>query len=474
MWLRKKITQEGSTVQALGNMLTDVEEIVLAPVCAGNEALVADDVASRMAEELETCFRAGELCVDEGQILGPAMEALAMDLARRADRAQAGNVVPVENEKGVSLEEEESEVGLHLTKWLRERLAGTPEQENRALVRKILQGLRRQLEEEARHLRRLYMGTIAVAAMGGHDDVAHIEGAAAAEGQAKAMVDEIILHMSGAQASMGSVLDMLQGRRGPERASSSTDGWLQERELLRQWMNEYVEATMRDVRDDEAVMDVFQEEVLNGTEDNMEEEQEITDMESEETEHEGDHAALVQGGARPPWRRDSRERSRSPPPRRNQGEEHEHGDGNDRRPWRRLPRGEGGRGSTEANTKGGGRGSSSRGGPERSRPAGIPRGTPKAMPRARSHSLASPSPRGLASTRVALCLRHCGANQPAASILIRDHRRRTEQPGGDDGRNGIASKGHHAARIPEGDEYDPMGCGDYNTESAGQRRHSGS
>ena len=127
LWLRWKVTEQGEAVHVLGALLRDLESVVLAPECNAEEQTVADEVAGRMVEELGVAFHAGELrCGTTNQIIGPAMEALAMDLARRIDRGRQGAVVPVDTGMGTSVEEEESEIGLQITHWLRQQLRVRP------------------------------------------------------------------------------------------------------------------------------------------------------------------------------------------------------------------------------------------------------------------------------------------------------------------------------------------------------------
>ena len=384
MWLRRRVTNEGCAVQVLGSMLCDLESVVLAPDCSAEEAMVADEVAERMVGELETAFQAGELQELPELVLGPAMESLAMELARRADRCRAGEVVPVEAEGGMSTAEEESEVGLRLTQWVRVQLQNVSNAEDRStVVRLVLQGLRQQLEEEARHLRRLYMGTIAVSTMASGQSAGDAgDTPQALQCKTKELIDTIIMHMASVPLPECSVLDMLrEGHRS--RATSSGDSWPRELELLRQWMNDYVEATVRAVQDDEDLINVCTYTETGDQEEDLEEEDlATTDQEADNLEFEGDETAMVQG-SKPPWRETSRERSRSPTTRRpasgpggreRAGGDDRRGDGNDHRPWRR----EWTRPSSSRGLGGEGRSSATRGGTGRTL---APRGIPKAMPR---------------------------------------------------------------------------------------------
>ena len=145
-------------------------------------------------------------------------------------------------------------------------------------------------------------------------------------------------------------------------------------------MNEFVEATVRALQDDEELINVCYEgtEIDSLREDMEEEESAIRDSDLEGEEGEGDETTLVQDG-RPPWRTDSRERSRSPPTRRPTRGDERRGDGHDHCPWRRENAPGTGSGAGERWRRLGWPGTGREG-----RDLPGPRGLVKAMPRGRN------------------------------------------------------------------------------------------
>ena len=206
---------------------------------------MSESVAARMRDELTAAEEAGELTLGDGPEIGPAMEHLGMDIAGRADRCHVGEVVPITDTDAVDIEAEESDVALHFTHWLRAQLPGAGEGGRRELYQRTMELLRGQLEDEAHHLRRLHMGVIGASLMGVEvDDSQGLPRDEEVEQKAnfKEIVDAAIVMVANRRLRGRTIRDMLAWG-GAGRASSSTDpSWPREVELLRRWLNEYMES----------------------------------------------------------------------------------------------------------------------------------------------------------------------------------------------------------------------------------------
>ena len=152
------------------------------------------------------------------------------------------------------LEDEELRVGATLTKWVRQRLPTNP-QARRQLFLQVVNGLRLQVSQECRHLRRLHMGLEQMYCMG--------EGAAYSVGtletmddlpqDARDLVDQVIMNI-GNDARGQTVLDMLQGQASSSASSSSspaTGSLLQECDALRRWLNGAFEGSLSTLMEDQ-------------------------------------------------------------------------------------------------------------------------------------------------------------------------------------------------------------------------------
>ena len=328
-WLRRRVMDQGMPLVTLASMLQDlrVELRGVQPMngLCGVEATEVDmarEVAKQLVVDLEKAVEEDDLrAVPSLPSMGAAICEAMEDLAVRADRREASDLLPNDNVSGLLREQEELEVGHQLTQWLRARLPTQWDQRSQ-LYQEILKGLQRQLREECRHLRRLHMAvqslkTMGVGAVPGHDEEAEIDGM---KREAADLVDQIVMMMGLEQRHPRSVKDWLRGGASSGRASSSTSFTTasQEAEALRRWLNELFEGDKADYWEDLEEMELDEVENADEDPDGMVERLggvEPTQLDDEENE--GDDVDLGQkgkpkgGGTRRSRRSRTRSRSRS-------------------------------------------------------------------------------------------------------------------------------------------------------------------
>ena len=356
-WLKQQLDDMAPGFMALGAMLADLEkEDNLRVSPSEEERTQGVRIGDSVVEMLSQALNAGSLVrVSDRDRVGPAVRDAARDIAIRADRRDRDEQVPINDTWDNALEDEELRVGATLTKWVRQRLPTNP-QARRQLFLQVVNGLRLQVSQECRHLRRLHMGLEQMYCMG--------EGAAYSVGtletmddlpqDARDLVDQIIMNI-GNDARGQTVLDMLQGQASSSASSSSTlatGSLLQECDALRRWLNGAFEGSLSTLMEEQQDLEelgvlptgdsvgnqssLADRVGLDCLEENMTEELQGP-MNVERGGPEQDDASLVQ---RPPWEQTGkrgRTRSRSRE-RRTWRSANASGwtDGNEHRPCRRT------------------------------------------------------------------------------------------------------------------------------------------
>ena len=324
-WLRRQVEAGGPRMCVLGGMLRDVtNDRVIRKTGNDKERELGRQMVAVLTEELDRALLNGDL-VEEVEAarsrLGAAVRDMSMDLANRSDRFRDEDAIPLEDGWGNSLEGEEVEVGMAVTRWLRERLPAASAQRTE-LYRQVVQGLRVQLTQECRHLRRLHMALEHVYVMGVDTGEALSQGEPE-DSQLPPDAKDLTVGQ-GSSRPRPTVLDML---RGPESTSSSAmaaaaegrdnggERLFFECESLRKWLNHVFEASLSTL-----TMEMMQTEdqgsVARMVTDSVLPDEDST-LPDPLTPDEGDEEALVQ---KPPWeskgkgkgeREDSRERRES-------------------------------------------------------------------------------------------------------------------------------------------------------------------
>ena len=259
-WLRRQMEAGGPRLCVLGGMLRDVvNDRVMRKTGNDKERELGRQMVAVLTDELDKALHNGDL-VEEVEAarnrLGAAVRDMSMDLAKRSDRFRDEEAIPLEDGWGNSLEGEEVEVGMAVTRWLRERLPADPAQRTE-LYRQVVRGLRVQITQECRHLRLLHMALEHVYVMGVDTGEALSQGEpehSQLPPDAKDLVDQIIMTVGqGSSRPRPTVLDML---RGPGSTSSSTMAAAAEErdnggerlffecESLRRWLNNVFEASL--------------------------------------------------------------------------------------------------------------------------------------------------------------------------------------------------------------------------------------
>ena len=134
-----------------GGMLRDVayDRITQFRACDDKERELGLQMVAVITEELEKAARQGLLVPDgeaSRQRLGPAVRNMSMELADRSERMAQADSLPIDDSWGNSLEGEEVEVGIAITRWLRDRLPSHGVQRE-DLYMQVIQGLRAQLTQ---------------------------------------------------------------------------------------------------------------------------------------------------------------------------------------------------------------------------------------------------------------------------------------------------------------------------------------
>ena len=351
-WVREQLDQRGPGLVVLGGLLLDVEkEEHLHLSSTDEEREVGLQLGESMIAMLDEALSNGTLnSIATRSGTGLATRDAARDLATRADRADRTQQIPIDDSWGNALENEELHVGIALSRWLRRRLPQERPQ-RRLLFDLVVQGLRDQLAQECRHLRRLHMGLEHAYTMGVSDMTQAMDNATDDEMRslARDYVDQIVMNI-GQNTSSRTVISLLQ--EGASSSSSSgppprgSHGSLfQEGEALRRWLNGVFEGSLSTL-------------MLDHAEDQEGSTAEAPNHPVEEEEQEGpgeaegepDEAALVQ---KPPWERGNQNATRRRPrsrslsaSRRTWSTASASGlsarrltdDGNEHRPWRREVR----------------------------------------------------------------------------------------------------------------------------------------
>ena len=360
-------------------MLRDVafDRVTHFRACGDKERELGLQMVAVITEELDKAARQGLLVPDEEAVrqrFGPAVRNMSMELADRSERMAQADSLPIDDGWGSSLAGEEVEVGIAVTRWLRDRLPPQGVQRE-DLYMQVIQGLRAQLTQECRHLRRLHMAleNIYMMGIGTGESVSQGEPEDSQMPQdARDLVDQIIMTVGQQPAPQRqTILDIL---RGTSTSSSSTGesarhgpGLFHECEALRRWLNNVLRRLSQALYADDH------------THGGCDEGHDVTDevemtQPDEDAQDEGDEGALVQ---RPPrenkdkgkgHRDDSRDRRTDTQRRaRSRSREQmtwssasasgwqrtgarptERDDGNDHRPWRRMSVGRGTSGTAPA------------------------------------------------------------------------------------------------------------------------------
>ena len=340
-WVRDHLDQRGPELVVLGGLLLDIEKAdSLHLASAAEERELGVQLGESMVAMLEGALANGSLAsIATTEGTGLATRDAARDLAARANRTERDQQLPIDDSWGNSLEHEELQVGIALSRWIRRRLPRTHPQRTH-LFNLIIHGLREQLAQECRHLRRLHMGLEHAYTMGINNETQVDDGTSEEEMQrmARDYVDQIVLNI-GHNSSNRSVLSMLQ--EGGSSSSStgppprgSQGSLFQEGEALRRWLNGVFEGSLSTLLDDH--VEDLEWPISGQTEEAHDDATtERTDAEAGEST---DEAALVQ----PPfWERDSKEGARRRPRSRSPSTRRTENDGNDHRPWRREAAGTG-------------------------------------------------------------------------------------------------------------------------------------
>ena len=129
-WLCQKLDGCAPRVVTLGALLVDIEkEEILKFACTDAERQQALNLASAMTELLDQADTEVELAMtQDNQRTANAMRDLARDFALRSDRANLDEQVPINDSWGMELDNEEFQVGIALTRWIRARLLDDPQQ----------------------------------------------------------------------------------------------------------------------------------------------------------------------------------------------------------------------------------------------------------------------------------------------------------------------------------------------------------
>ena len=326
-WLPNNIEERAPCLVALGSMLRDINNdgVVRCMGCSDMDREVGCQMADAMIGDLTEALQDGSLHRHElPAMVGPATREAAMDLPVMADRRFETDMIAVDDSWGNAMEQEEVQVGILITRWIRARLARDAAGRMR-LHRDIMLALRKQVLEECRHVRRLHMALIQAETMG-----IERESAAASSHEneiprdAQDLVDQIVMNIGRdtKKRTKRTVADMLRdegatssGSRRPPPAG--THGSLyQECESLRRWLNGVYEGSLSSLAEDAQVY-LDENGGLSGRsqsraleEDDLQEEAD-TEIEEHEGDEEDEEVTLVQGRTGP-TSRGRRERSRSP------------------------------------------------------------------------------------------------------------------------------------------------------------------
>ena len=370
-WLKQQLDNMAPDLVVLGGMMADVErENPVQPAGSDEERAQGVSIGDTMVEMLGHARQAGAL-VRPGDVerAGPAVRDAARDVALRSDRWDHGDQIPIDDSWESFLEDEELKVGAAVTKWVRDRLPKEA-MARRRLFLQVIEGLRLQVAQECRHLRRLHMGLEQLYCMGEGGAVVQgsVESIDALPQDAKDLIDQIIMNIGnyGQERRRSTVLDMLQGADSTASSSATppSGSIMQEGEALRRWLNGVFEGSLSELLDDHlnltelgGLPDTCDKEHLNvnNSADDLRDLPADLDMEDDtlrpaagDAPDGGDDTALVQ---RPPWERTSkRGRSRSRSRERRSWRSADAtgwtsgatgSDGNDHRPWRRTAGGQG-------------------------------------------------------------------------------------------------------------------------------------
>ena len=356
-WIRSRLDEQGPCLVALGSMLRDINSDGVVR-CIGNSDMdreVGCQVADAMIANLTMALQDGSLHQHEHPaMVGPATREAAMDLSVMADRRFESDMIAVNDSWGNAMEQEEVQVGIMITRWIRARLPHDPAGRQR-LHEDIMNALRKQVMEECRHLRRLHMALTQAETMGIEQEATAITlEEPEVPRDAQDLVDQIVMNI-GRDTKKRTVAEMWRAEgasssssRGPPPEGSHGTLY-QECESLRRWLNGVYEGSLSSLAEDaQAYMNAFWG-TSGGSGEGFVSEEELreegeTEIEQEvDDEEDPEEVALVQG--RPgPSRRGGRERWSPTEPRRSWRSASAAGwgangstgtDGNEHRPWRR-------------------------------------------------------------------------------------------------------------------------------------------